>query len=169
MLERTIKESWTLEDVTELQSRLLRMTHETNKPFYQHCKVWVEDAEARRKARAEALESGKEVPDLGEGDGEDMEELPFGQGDFGYRFNMDKAIKTLSEKELYNRVVCSKCADFPENAHKTDVGVLSRSSFVHTNKKLVRTHLLLRLHYVLHPRPRCQWRQCRRLPLLSGM
>lgn len=151
MLERTIKEAWTLEDVTELQSRLSRMTHETNKPLYQQCKVWVEDAEARRKARAEAKERGEEVPELGEGDGEDIEELPFGQGDFGYRFNMDKVIKTLSEKELYNRVVCSKCADFPENAHKTDVGVLSNPSFLHTNKKIVRTHLLLRLHNGLHP------------------
>ncbi len=155
MLERTIKESWTLEDVTELQSRLSRMTHETNKPFYHQCKVWVEDAEARRKARAEALERGESVPELGEGDGEDIEELPFGQGDFGYRFNMDKAINTLSEKELYNRVVCSKCADFPENAHKTDVSVLSHPSFVHTNKKIVRTYLLLRLHNGVHPRPHC--------------
>jgi hypothetical protein len=169
MLERTIKEAWTLEDVTELQSRLSRMTHETNKPLYQQCKVWVEDAEARRKARAEAKERGEEVPELGEGDGEDIEELPFGQGDFGYRFNMDKAIKTLSEKELYNRVVCSKCADFPENAHKTDVGVLSNPSFLHTNKKIVRTHLLLRLHNGLYPRPNCQKRQCRSLPLLPGM
>jgi hypothetical protein len=123
MLERTIKESWTLEDVAELRSRLKRLTNQTNKPFYEQCQVWVQDAQARRDAlRAAAEERGEEFVEgmLGE-DGEDMEELPFGQGDFGHRFSMDKALKTLSEKELFKRVVCSSCADVPQNAHKTDV------------------------------------------------
>jgi hypothetical protein len=121
MLERTIKESWTLEDVAELKSglsRLRRDSNSVNRPFYEHCKVWVEDAELRRKA----AKSGKES--IGEmGISEDFEELPFGQGDFGYQFNMKGALKTLSEKELFKRVICSMCADVPVEAMKTDVSV----------------------------------------------
>ena len=118
MLERTIKECWTLEDVAELRSRLKRLTHETNRPFYEQCQIWVEDSEKHRKAARER--GGAEGIILGE-DGEDMEEEPFGQGDFGHRFNMDKPLKTLSEKELYKRVACGLCSDVPENAQKTDV------------------------------------------------
>jgi hypothetical protein len=113
MLERTIKESWTLEDVAELKSRLARLkATSTSKPFYEQCQLWVEQSEKRRKA---ARERGEE---------EDVM-LPFGQGSFGHAFSMDKALKTLSEKELFQRVVCSTCADIPDKAVKTDVSLFS--------------------------------------------
>jgi hypothetical protein len=125
MLERTIKESWTLEDVAELKSGLSRLRRDSNsdsnRPFYEHCKVWVEDAELRRKA----VESGEESI------GEDFEELPFGQGDFGHQFSMKGALKTLSEKELFKRVTCSMCADMPLEPMKTDVSVFSCSLAFH--------------------------------------
>lgn len=38
MLERTIKESWTLEDVNELQQKLARLKGDT-RPFYEQCKA----------------------------------------------------------------------------------------------------------------------------------
>lgn len=138
MLERTIKESWTLEDVAELKSRLSRLRRDSNsnsnpnRPFYEQCKVWVEDAELRRKA----AERGKE-DNIGEmGISEDFEELPFGQGDFGYQFSMQGALKTLSEKELFKRVTCSMCADMPVEAMKTDCGHIfckdCIESYIHT-------------------------------------
>jgi hypothetical protein len=150
MLERTIKESWTLEDVAELKSRLSRLRRDSNsnsnpnRPFYEQCKVWVEDAELRRKA----AERGKE-DNIGEmGISEDFEELPFGQGDFGYQFSMQGALKTLSEKELFKRVTCSICADMPVEAMKTDVSVsLASLLFIaRTDTWIVRTHLLQRLY-----------------------
>jgi hypothetical protein len=112
MLERTIKESWTLEDINELKSRLTRLKSTTTpKPFYEQCKLWVEQSEAKRK---EARERGEEEDFM----------VPFGQGTFGHAFSMDKALKTLSEKELFKRVVCSSCADVPEKAVKTDVSLI---------------------------------------------
>lgn len=40
MLERVIKESWTREDVAELQKRLAKLNSSANrKPFYEQCKV----------------------------------------------------------------------------------------------------------------------------------
>jgi hypothetical protein len=108
MLERTIKESWTLEDVAELKSRLARINAQPNKPFYEQCKLWVEQSEERRAA---ARERGEE---------EDVM-IPFGQGNFGHKFSMDKALKTLNEKALFERVTCSACSDVPDNAVKTDV------------------------------------------------
>lgn len=38
MLERTIKESWTLEDIQELQMKLARLKGDT-RPFYEQCKA----------------------------------------------------------------------------------------------------------------------------------
>jgi hypothetical protein len=40
MLERTIKESWTMEDVAELQEKLAKLNNVANrKPFYEQCRV----------------------------------------------------------------------------------------------------------------------------------
>lgn len=70
MLERTIKESWTLEDVAELKSRLarLRRGEGLKKPFYEQCQIWVQDAEKKRQEkRREAEERGEEfVEGVGE-------------------------------------------------------------------------------------------------------
>jgi hypothetical protein len=57
MLERTIKESWTLEDVSELKARLSRSggggDGMSRKPFYEQCKVWVEQSEKEREEKRE--------------------------------------------------------------------------------------------------------------------
>ncbi|PMD36328.1 hypothetical protein L207DRAFT_435119 [Hyaloscypha variabilis F] len=126
MLERTIKETWTLEDVAELKAKLSRLRRDpnSNRPFYEQCQVWVEDATARREAaRRAAEERGEEyVEGMEMGVGEDSEEMPFGQGNFGHRFSMQEALKTLSEKELFKRVLCSACADVPDKPMRTDCG-----------------------------------------------
>jgi hypothetical protein len=128
MLERTIKETWTLEDVAELKAKLSRLRRDPNsdRPFYEQCQVWVEDATARREAaRRAAEERGEEyVEGMEMGVGEDSEEMPFGQGNFGHRFSMQEALKTLSEKELFKRVLCSACADVPDKPMRTDVSLL---------------------------------------------
>jgi hypothetical protein len=57
MLERTIKESWTLEDVCELKAKLSRLSGGgdtmSRKPFYEQCKVWVEQSEKEREEKRE--------------------------------------------------------------------------------------------------------------------
>ncbi|KAE8441985.1 hypothetical protein EG329_004111 [Mollisiaceae sp. DMI_Dod_QoI] len=111
MLERTIKESWTLEDVTELQIKLdkLGKLNGHKKPFYEQCKLWVEESEKRRE---EVLASD-----------EDAEVVqPFGKGDYGHSFNFGQALSNLSEEQLFRRVVCNICADIPMAAMKTDCG-----------------------------------------------
>ncbi|PBP21187.1 hypothetical protein BUE80_DR007992 [Diplocarpon rosae] len=112
MLEHTIKESWTLEDLQELTLRLRKLKDAPNsRPFYEQCKLWVEQSEARR---AERRQRGEVVPD------EEM--LPFGRSDYGHNFNMEKALKTLDEEELFKRVTCSICSDFPMEPMRTDCG-----------------------------------------------
>jgi len=70
---------------------------------------WVEQSEAARQAARER--------------GEEEVILPFGQGDYGHSFSIEKALSSLSEKELFKRTTCSLCSDLPEKALKTDVGV----------------------------------------------
>ncbi|KAH7309256.1 SNF2 family N-terminal domain-containing protein [Rhexocercosporidium sp. MPI-PUGE-AT-0058] len=110
MLERTIKESWTMEDVQELRVRLAKL-QQLDRPFYEQCKLWVETSEA---SRAEARDRGEDLPD--------DEMLPFGQSSYGHTFDMDRALKTLNETELYERVTCSLCSDVPIEPLKTDCG-----------------------------------------------
>jgi hypothetical protein len=109
MLERTIKESWTFSDVNELLVRL-KALGKSNQPFYEQCQVWVTDSEEERLA---AIERGEEVPD-----GETMR---YGIGDYGHHFEMTKALKALSEEDLYSRVTCSLCSDLPRHPMLTDV------------------------------------------------
>jgi hypothetical protein len=56
MLERTIKESWTLEDISELKAKLARLGGGdlmSRKPFYEQCKVWVEQSDKEREEKRE--------------------------------------------------------------------------------------------------------------------
>ncbi|KAK0112612.1 hypothetical protein ONS95_014355 [Cadophora gregata] len=110
MLERTIKESWTMEDVQELKTRMTKIKT-ANRPFYEQCQLWVETSEAHR---AEARARGEVVPD--------DEMLPFGQSSFGHTFDMEQPLGTLDEGELYKRVTCSLCSDVPTEPLKTDCG-----------------------------------------------
>ncbi|KUJ16639.1 uncharacterized protein LY89DRAFT_647352 [Mollisia scopiformis] len=110
MLERTIKESWTLEDVTELQDKLAKLSnHENRKPFYEQCKAWVEQSERHRQ---NAHDTGEEVGFA----------APFGRGDYGANFDFAPALDNLDEKDLFARVVCCVCTDVPVGAVKTDCG-----------------------------------------------
>ncbi|KAI6708159.1 hypothetical protein JHW43_009312 [Diplocarpon mali] len=112
MLERTIKESWTFEDLQVLTLQLRKLKHTPNaRPFYEQCKLWVEQSETRR---AERRERGDLVPD--------DEMLPFGRSDYGHNFSIEKALRTLDEEELFKRVTCSICSDFPMDPRKTDCG-----------------------------------------------
>lgn len=114
MLERTIKESWTSEDLNELRRRFARL-HKTNgdTPFYKQCKVWVSHSEADRRNQA-AIEKGDKPPEM-------LEVMPFGRGDYGHRFRIDKALATLKSEALYERVICAICSDFPTQPNVTDV------------------------------------------------
>ena len=58
MLERTIKEAWTLEDVNELKDKFEKLGARGVKPFYEQTKVWVQESE---QVRAEARERGEDV------------------------------------------------------------------------------------------------------------
>ncbi|KAH8678935.1 SNF2 family N-terminal domain-containing protein [Tricladium varicosporioides] len=166
MLERTIKECWTMEDVTELKSKLerLKVAHGM-KPFYQQTQLWVAEGTKRREKLAEAftaagvrigehhgsgvckegrpagtnLDNGKGISAMGENNEESSaigptngssalsvdfvsELMPFGQGTFGESFNIDKALETLNEKDMWDRTVCGICEDVPEEGIITDCG-----------------------------------------------
>ena len=116
MLERTIRESWTSEDVHELQTRFKQLK-KNDTPFYEQCKIWVSQSEEERKKAQEAKEKGEVVPDS-------LETMPFGRSTYGHKFRMDKALGTLKEKELYSRVVCCICSDIPSVPTATDVSLL---------------------------------------------
>ncbi|PQE14945.1 dna repair rad5 protein [Rutstroemia sp. NJR-2017a WRK4] len=100
MLERTIKESWTSEDVDQLNRQLSRVSASA-KPFYEQCKVWVAQSEEERRI---ARENGQEDTDTTK---------PFGISEFGSKFQFDKALDTLNHEELYSRITCNICSDVP--------------------------------------------------------
>ena len=108
MLERTIRDMWSIEDVQALRLRLSRLNDEgSSGPFYEQVKVWVGQPSISDETTV----------------------LPFGQGDFGHSFKFGKALDTLNETEMMERLTCGICSDFPVNAQKTPVS-LSASYFV---------------------------------------
>ena len=125
MLERTIRESWTAADVKELRTKL-KSVGKMNVPFYEQCQIWIKQTEEERQA---ARDRGEDPDQIGVEKGEAMR---FGAGDYGHSFEMGKAIKTLSEKEMYARVTCSRCSDLPRSAVVTDVS----SCFLHDSQPL---------------------------------
>jgi hypothetical protein len=121
MLERTIRESWTSEDLNDLRRKLSRLATD-HTPFYEQCKLWVTQSEEERKAAQEARDRGEQAPGA-------LEAMPFGRSDYGHKFVMDKAIASLSEKQLYERVVCSLCSDIPMQPTSTDVSIYTHSYY----------------------------------------
>ncbi|KAG0646207.1 DNA repair rad5 [Hyphodiscus hymeniophilus] len=113
MLERTIKDSWTSSDLKELK-RALKSIGKFNKPFYEQCEVWVTQTEQQREA---ARARGEDPDQQGVAKGEGM---PFGASDFGHSFKMGKALKTLSQEDMYSRVTCALCSDIPSSPMVTD-------------------------------------------------
>ena len=120
MLEGTIKNCWTSSDLKELKTRLKSLA-KTNLPFYEQCQVWITQTEEEREA---ARARGENPNEVGVGKGEGMS---FGASDFGYSFNMNKALKTLSAEEMYARVTCGICSDIPRSPMLTDVCPLTPS------------------------------------------
>ena len=55
--------------------------------------------------------------------------MQYGIGDYGHHFEMTKALKTLSEEDLYSRVTCSLCSDLPRHPMLTDVSTFIRLSY----------------------------------------
>jgi hypothetical protein len=110
MIERTMRECWTLEDLQELKTRLEDTDRQRRGPFYEQTKIWIRDTEATQNA-ADAGQSGV------------FESLPFGRGDFGKAFKMGQALATFNEQEMATRMTCGKCADFPKPPVQTDVSV----------------------------------------------
>jgi hypothetical protein len=108
MLERTIKESWTSEDVDQLNRQFSRFSISA-KPFYEQCKIWVTQSEEERRV---ARENGQE---------DSAKTKPFGISEFGSRFQFDKALDTLNHEELYSRITCNICSDVPTNPVITSV------------------------------------------------
>ncbi|TAQ90570.1 hypothetical protein B7494_g1097 [Chlorociboria aeruginascens] len=101
MLERTIRDSWTSEDVAELKRKLKKLS-KTTVPFYEQCKQWVTKSVEEREA-SQALEA-----------------MPFGISDFGELFQLDQALDTLDDQTLFERVTCRICADIPMQPVITD-------------------------------------------------
>ncbi|KAM0134635.1 hypothetical protein ACHAO1_005552 [Botrytis cinerea] len=106
MLERTMRESWTTEDVERLRKELGKFK-DTNVAFYEQCKLWVTESE---EERAEAIARGEKG----------AEAIPFGLSKFGESFKFDSALDSLNEEELYTRITCHLCSDVPNEPVITD-------------------------------------------------
>ncbi|KAL3423956.1 SNF2 superfamily protein [Phlyctema vagabunda] len=105
MLEQTIKECWTAEDLALLRHKLkaLGKSRAKDDRLYKRCKIWIDAAPA---------------------DGDDgTETARFGRGKYGYEFKIGKFIKGTvgaSREEFIDRVICSLCADVPRDPQITD-------------------------------------------------
>lgn len=99
MLERTMRESWTTEDVEQLRRELGKFA-DSNITFYEQCKIWVTQSE---EERAEAIAKGEKG----------AEAIHFGISKFGESFKFDSALDSLNEEELYTRITCHLCSDVP--------------------------------------------------------
>ena len=126
MLEYTIKEAWTSADLKELKKKLSQLKVES-KPFYEQCKVWVnQSVQARTLAEASAASGGELANNelvtniMANQDG--SVPMRFGTGTYGHDFNMNKAFRTLNEKVLWSRETCRLCSDLPDRPHSTDCG-----------------------------------------------
>ncbi|TGO68172.1 hypothetical protein BOTNAR_0029g00400 [Botryotinia narcissicola] len=106
MLERTMRESWTTEDVERLRKELGKFK-DTNVAFYEQCKLWVTESE---EERAETIARGEKG----------AEAIPFGLSKFGESFKFDSALDSLNEEELYTRITCHLCSDVPNEPVITD-------------------------------------------------
>lgn len=107
MLERTMKESWTTEDVELLRGELKKQGI-SRIPFYEQCKLWVTQSEEERAAAIARGEEGAEA-------------IPFGLSEFGNSFKFDKALDSLNDEELYTRITCHICSDVPNQPIITTV------------------------------------------------
>ena len=79
--------------------------------------------------------------------------MPFGVGEFGHEFKLDEALKSLSEKDMFKRVVCGVCSDIPHDPQQTDVRPTPPSPLSFQKQEtdeIVRPYLLPRLHRQLH-------------------
>ena len=65
--------------------------------------------------------------------------MDFGKGDYGHQFDVDKVLSSLSEQQLFERVVCGICRDLPVSAMQTDVS----TPFVPILCSLLYAHLRL--------------------------
>ena len=109
-----MRECWTSEDLEELVSRLSRLKNRDS-PFFAQCNAWVGQTEDQRRAANEARDRGEYVPDM-------SESMAFGKSNYGHSFDMDKALATLSEEDMFPRVICTLCSDIILiNPTKTDV------------------------------------------------
>jgi hypothetical protein len=107
MMERTVKECWTLDDVQEARQKLNTIKSKVTKPFYERTKLWV---------NGRTSTTPEEFEDLFEN-----ESGNFGRGDMGNSFSMRAALKSLKKPALEKRVHCGICGDFPVAPWTTDV------------------------------------------------
>jgi len=61
--------------------------------------------------------------------------MDFGRGNYGHHFDVDKVLSSLSEEQLFERVVCGICRDFPIGAMQTDVSTPFLSFFPHSEDR----------------------------------
>ncbi|TGO88669.1 hypothetical protein BPOR_0148g00020 [Botrytis porri] len=119
MLERTMRESWTTEDVERLRKELGKFK-DSNVAFYEQCKLWVTESE---EERAEAIARGEKG----------AEAIPFGLSKFGESFKFDSALDSLNEAELYTRITCHLCSDVPNEPVITDFNVCPKCDIIFSN------------------------------------
>jgi hypothetical protein len=118
MMERTIKECWTLDDVMQARRRLNEIKSKESKPFYERAKLWVD-------GRSSSPFGGDE-----QGDMFDKTSGSFGRGDMGLSFSMNTALKSLKDGPLAKRIRCGICGDFPVAPWTTDVSRVLNSLWI---------------------------------------
>ena len=111
LIERTMRECWNYEDVQELRTRLDQLQQQSRGSFYEQANIWIRETALDRQA---AIDKGEEP----------LHSIPYGKGDFGKAFQMDRALDTLDEQEMMDRITCGKCGDYPQGIVQTDVSTL---------------------------------------------
>ncbi|KAI9765896.1 MAG: hypothetical protein M1840_007037 [Geoglossum simile] len=114
LLQQTIQNILTLEDVRRLEAKLNEVQQMDKRPLYEKVGQWVRDHTKERR------EDGNEV---GENDLEPEEESrrrAFGRSNFGSNFSLVKYLQTLDEKEMLTRCICSLCHDVAVDPQITD-------------------------------------------------
>jgi hypothetical protein len=110
MMEQTIKESWTLDDVREARQKLNAISSKNFRPFYERTRIWVKERSSSPYDGDEPRENNFR-----------MEPERFGRGEMGNSFNMNQALRSLKKDTLEKRVQCGICGDFPVAPWTTDV------------------------------------------------
>ncbi|KAH0536030.1 hypothetical protein FGG08_007079 [Glutinoglossum americanum] len=112
LLQQTIQDIFTLEDVRKLEARLNQAQQADGRPLYEKVGRWVKERVLERQA--DGIDANEPQTE------EESRARSFGKSDFGTSFSIYKYLNTLDEKEMLTRCVCRICHDVAFDPQITD-------------------------------------------------